>query len=95
MIFDAESCGARIRTLRKENGLTRERLAAAMNITNEYLRRIESGVRGGPVELLIEFAEYFHVSLDYIILGRENPSDEVREVLNEIGAHLDEIADLL
>ena len=73
MTFDVESCGARIKALRKEKGLTKSRLARAMNITDCYLRYIENGARAGSTELLSEFAEYFQVSLDYIILGREKP----------------------
>ena len=70
MTFDVESYGARIKELRIKNGLTQEKLADDMNITDVHLRRLESGTRPGSIELLIEFAEYFHVSLDYLILGR-------------------------
>ena len=44
MTFDVESCGARIKELRLKNGLTQEKLAEDMNITDVYFRRLESGV---------------------------------------------------
>ena len=53
MTFDVRACGARIRELRMKNGLTQETLAEDLNITDVHLRRIESGVRGGSIELLI------------------------------------------
>ena len=84
MTFDVKACGARIRDLRMKNGLTQETLAEDLNITDVHLRRIESGVRGGSIELLIELADYFHVSLDYLILGRGGRTDEAKEELNRI-----------
>ncbi len=79
MTFDLESCGARIKGLRIKNGLTQEKLADDMNITDVHLRRIESGTRAIPMKRLIKFAEYFHVSLDYLIFGRDGWTTEAEE----------------
>ena len=95
MTFDVESCGARIKGLRLKNGLTQEKLAEDMNITDVHLRRLESGIRAGSIELLIEFAEYFHVSLDYLILGKGGRTDEVREELNVLKKRVEHIMNLL
>ena len=95
MTFDVKACGARIRELRIKNGLTQETLAEDLNITDVHLRRIESGVRGGSIELLIEFADYFHVSLDYLNLGRGGRTDEAKEELNRIIERAEHIMQLL
>ena len=95
MTFDVKGCGARIRELRMRRGLTQETLSEDLNITDVHLRRIESGVRGGSIELLIEFADYFHVSLDYLILGRGGHTDEVKEELNALKDRVDHIMRLL
>ncbi len=95
MTFDVESCGARIKGLRLKNGLTQEKLAEEMNITDVHLRRLESGVRAGSIELLIELAAYFHVSLDYLILGRGSRTDEAKEELAAIKERVDYIMQLL
>ena len=95
MTFDVKACGARIRELRMKNGLTQETLAEDLNITDVHLRRIESGVRGGSIELLIEFAAYFHVSLDYLVLGRGGRTDEAKEELNRIRERVEHIMQLL
>ena len=94
-MFDIKACGRRIKTLRNLYGLTQEKLAEEMGITDVHLRRIESGIRGASIDLLIEFAEYFQVSLDYLILGKGGREDKVKEELNEIKDHLDRIIRLL
>lgn len=70
MTFDVKACGARIRDLRMKNGLTQETLAEDLNITDVHLRRIESGVRGGSIELLIELAWQLLFSLESCFLDR-------------------------
>ena len=95
MTFDVKACGARIRDLRMKNGQTQEALAEDLNITDVHLRRIKSGVRGGSIELLIELADYFHVSMDYLILGRGGKTDEEKEELNQIRERVEHIMRLL
>ena len=95
MRFDVEACGARIKELRKKNGLTQEKLADALNITDSHLRRLENGSRAGSVDILIDLAEQFHVTLDYLILGKENPSDKARMELKQVQMHLERLASLL
>ena len=94
-MFDTKACGRRIKELRHHRGITQEELAKVMNITDVHLRRLESGIRGPSIELLIEFASYFQVSLDYLIIGKESREDEVKDELNEIKNHLDQIIRLL
>ena len=80
-------------TLRKANDLTQEQLAEKMNMTGTYIVKIENGQRTGSVELAVELAVYFGVSLDYLLLGGEH-SDKKRAVqtviafLSELEAEL-------
>ena len=46
-------------------------------------------------ELLIELAAYFHVSLDYLILGRVSRTDEAKEELTAIKERMNYIMQLL
>ena len=71
MIFDTTACGKRIRQLRRQHNLTQLGLCEKLNISEPYLRKIESGERSPSIDLYIEIAEFFHVSLDYLILGTE------------------------
>ena len=71
MRFDTTACGKRIRQLRRQHNLTQLALCENLNISETYLRKIESGERSASIDLYIEIAEFFHVSLDYLILGTE------------------------
>ena len=70
MYFNREDYGSRIRSLRKKRGLTQEQLAEKMNVSTPYIAKIETGKQTGPVELAVEFAEFFEVSLDYRLAGK-------------------------
>ena len=69
--------GAYIQNLRIRYGYTQNELAKAMNINQSSLSRIEFGSKGCSVDLFIQFSEFFHVSLDALILGKE--PDETQE----------------
>lgn len=73
MSFDTTACGKRVRQLRRQHNLTQLALCEKLNISETYLRKIESGERSASIDLYIEIAEFFHVSLDYLILGAEQP----------------------
>lgn len=71
MHFDRKSYGARIRQLRISKRLTQEQLAEKMHVTGTYIVKIESSQRTGSVELAVELASCFGISLDYLLLGAE------------------------
>lgn len=61
----------RIRELRKKRGLSQDRLANEMSINIKTLRRYEVGEHNPRVAILIELADYFDVSIDYLV-GRSD-----------------------
>jgi len=74
--------GARLRMLRLACGLTQEEFCDVIGISDTYYRKIEAGTRTGSLELIVEMAEYFHVSLDYLLLGEtESNSKAKRDIL--------------
>lgn len=75
MLYDIEKIGNRIQQLRKDQGMTQAQLAAKLNIGDRHLRRIETGEKGPSIDIMIEIATLFGVSLDYIIMGRQSQSD--------------------
>lgn len=79
MYFDPKSRGARIKKLRTAHGLTQEQLSQHLNISDSHLRKMESGVSGGSIDLLVEIAEYFDVSLDYLVLGKTLSEEIMRK----------------
>ena len=70
MNYDMIHSGKRIQQLRMEEGYTQDELAATLNINRSYLSRIESGKKGCSVDVFIQLSEIFHVSLDFLILGK-------------------------
>ena len=45
MRYDLKECGKRIQQLRKERGLTQEQLAEKLNVSQNTIVKIESGLR--------------------------------------------------
>ena len=54
MYYDQKESGKRIAALRKEKGLTQEQLAEKLNISTSTLGKIERGIQGFSIDLLIE-----------------------------------------
>ena len=82
----------RLKTLRKAKGMTQEKAAEELNISIEHLGNMERGQGKPSLELLVEIALYFHVSTDYLLLGRELDRDSVRVSLLELSAQMMELA---
>lgn len=59
----------RLKELREARGLSQVRLAIDLNINQNSVSRYESGAREADYKTLIAIADYFDVSLDYL-LGR-------------------------
>ena len=84
MYYDQKESGARIQKLRKLHGLTQEQLAEKLNISVNYLGKLETGNYGGSIDLLIEVAETFGVTLDYLILGKQQADEfAIKEVIKK------------
>ena len=64
----------RLKELRKKKGISQLRLAIELNTTQNTISRYETGEREPGIDELIKIADYFHVSVDYLIGRTENPS---------------------
>ena len=60
-----------IRSLRIDSGLTQKQVAAQLGISQNTYSQYEIGVLNYPVEALIKLADFYNVSVDYL-LGRTN-----------------------
>lgn len=63
----------RLKVLRKERGISQLKLALDLNMNQNTISRYETMEREADYETLIRFADYFDVSLDYL-LGRVSDS---------------------
>lgn len=60
----------RLKELREENGIKRSVLARELKMNAGTIANYENEIRQAPYEYLLLFANYFDVSVDYL-LGRE------------------------
>jgi len=63
----------RLKELRKKKGISQLRLATELNTTQNTISRYETGEREPGIDELIMIADYFNVSVDYLIGRTENP----------------------
>lgn len=63
-----------MRELRQQHKLTQVRLAIDLNMTQNTISRYETEQHQADYKTLILFADYFHVSVDYILGRTDNPT---------------------
>ncbi len=61
----------RLKELRKERNIFQLKLTLDLNVNQNTISRYENIEREADYETLIRFADYFNVSVDYL-LGRTN-----------------------
>ena len=71
--MDKTIFGQRLLTLRTNQNLSQLALAQALGLRNSTISMIESGQRAASVDTLIALADYFDVSLDYLVGRSDNP----------------------
>ena len=57
----------RVRDLREDNDKTQKEIAQVLNMQTTVYQRYERGERELPLWAAIKLAEYYHVSLDYLV----------------------------
>lgn len=57
----------RIRELRNECHITQLKLALDLHMSQNTISRYESGEREPGIAELIHIADYFHISIDYLV----------------------------
>lgn len=62
-----------LKKLRKEKGITQINLQMKTGIEQALLSKFENGERIPPTETLIRLADFYDVSIDYILCRTENP----------------------
>jgi len=86
----ANKFGTILRTLRKDENLTQMQVSSILKIDRSNIANYERGKRLPPIESLIKIADFFNVSLDYLVLGKKtlrgkkNFADDInRELMAE------------
>ncbi len=63
----------RIRDLREDSDLTQQKVADAIGITQRKYSYIETGIQPLTDEILVRLADYYNVSIDYLLWQTNNP----------------------
>lgn len=70
--FDKKAVGFRIKQLRRKESMTQQQLAERLcYATERQVQRIENGEISCPVDRLMEIAQIFNISTDYLLFGKE------------------------
>lgn len=63
----------RIKELRTERHITQLKMAMELNMSQNTISRYENGEREPGIAELIRIADYFHVSIDYLVGRTDSP----------------------
>ena len=69
--------GKRIRTLRESFKMSQGRIAKLNGSNQSSIGRYENGDSNTPLQLLLWYADYFDVSMDYIFGRTDNPQGKL------------------
>ena len=89
--IDYLELGKRIRSERRRQDLTQEKLAEIADISDSFLGHIERGGRTLSIETLAKLANALNLSIEYIVCGEFNYQPdmlpaEILEALNRISS---------
>ena len=63
----------RLKELRESKGISQIKLAMDLSINQNSISRYETGAREADYETLIKLADYFDVSIDYLLERTDKP----------------------
>lgn len=95
MKYDTKASGKRIKQLRQEMNLSQEQLAEKLNVSQNMIAKIECGLRRPSIDFLIELAEFFEISLHYIVLGTSKDAADKKRQIEEVIEQIDQMMELL
>ena len=63
----------RLKELRRDRKISQVKLAMDLNLTQNSISRYENGEREADYDTLVAIADYFNVSVDYLLGRTDNP----------------------
>lgn len=76
--------GLRIKKLRLERKLTRERLAEQAEISTQFLADIEGGKKGMTTATLYKLCKALCISSDFLLFGTGNNTSHISEMVKSL-----------
>ena len=62
-----------LRAIREDNDITQKEIAKILNVSQNTYSQYETGVISLTAEVLIKLANFYNVSIDYLLDQTENP----------------------
>ena len=90
--MDQQKIGSFLKSLRKEKGITQEKLAEEIGVSGRTVSRWETGNNMPDISVLIEISEFYDVSIPEIVDGErksENMDDESKKVAESLSDYAD------
>ncbi|MCM1083510.1 MAG: helix-turn-helix domain-containing protein [Clostridium sp.] len=82
--MEVNNIGQRLSKLRNSKKASQAQVAQLIGISVKTYRSIEQGRTCGRIDTLTLLAEYFKVSLDYLVCGRLNIENEIFFKISEL-----------
>ena len=73
-MFSKEFFSSRLLALRKSKGINQATLGQIAGISQFAISKIEKGERAASIEVLCALADFFDVSLDYLVGRSDDPT---------------------
>ena len=73
-----------LKQLRKAKGITQTQFATEFNISAGTIAMWETGKRMPDTEMLRRIAQFFNVSIDYLLDNEKSPSNDTEELPKEL-----------
>lgn len=72
-MFDKKVFGERLSSLRNSRSLSQQAIADILGVGKSAISMMESGNRAASADVLVALADYFDVSLDYLVGRTDKP----------------------
>ncbi len=85
--MDRKELGLRIRTIRKNKGLSQSQLAELMGYKNHStLAKVETGINDITVETLYKYANVLNVRIGELLVANDNSSGYIKNIRDGLGS---------
>ena len=88
--IDYRVVGEKIKSLRRQAGLTQEQMAELCDISTSFLGHIERGSRRLSLETAVKIADCLQVSIDSLIISGKQANSNIFSMVGAIAEKQDE-----
>lgn len=78
-MMDYAAMGKRIRTRRKDKGITQAEMSKGIRVSTSFVGHIERGTRIASVETVLALSELLNVSVDWLLTGTHHTDDDTMD----------------